>query len=178
MNVIFDLDGCLYPADEERIRENIHKYAGNISTTRNAYLELKKHNVQFDPDDYWQFIRNVPIKPEPEVSLFIQNLVRNGVTCWIFTNCREREAKETLEKLGISPSLFKGIFGIDFTEPYCKPEREAFEKVLRVTGSNAIMFDDTAENLVTARACGLHTVHVRDLRHLIKVFSLGINNDT
>ena len=40
----------------------------------------------------------------------------------IFTNCREREAMEALELLGVA-DLFQGILGTDFMGEFCKPEK-------------------------------------------------------
>jgi HAD superfamily hydrolase (TIGR01509 family) len=166
MNFVFDLDGCLYEADEDQIRKNIHEYIKQpVDTSRNAYLDLIDRNIQFDEDDYWQFIRwnEIIIKPKPEVVEFIKAL---GSNCWIFTNCREKEAIETLVKLEIDPSLFKGIFGIDFTKPHCKPDMEAFQKVKNAIGGDCTFFDDNDANLKSAKICGF------------KVFKLCSINDS
>ena len=49
---------------------------------------------------------------------------------FIFTNCTEKQAREALECLGLS-HCSEYFYGSDFMGEHCKPERLAFEKVLR-----------------------------------------------
>ena len=154
MNFVFDLDGCLYPADETQIRKNIREFIkGPVDTSKNAYLDLVGRNVEFNKDDYWNYIRwnNITVEPRPEVTEFLKTFGKN---CWLFTNCREKEARETLISLGIEPSFFREIFGIEFTSPYCKPDRAAFEKVKKAIDGPCTFFDDSDANVQMARSVG------------------------
>ncbi len=83
--------------------------------------------------------------------------------CWVLTNCRELEALETLQQLQISADMFNGVLGADFMGDVCKPEREAFAKVIAHTGldpARTCMFEDSFRNLVTAKALGMRCVLV------------------
>ena len=83
--------------------------------------------------------------------------------CYIFTNCREGEAREALSALHLPTSLFAGIFGADFMGDVCKPELCAFEKIIAATGADpkrTVYFEDSFRNLVTGAALGMRVILV------------------
>ena len=48
---------------------------------------------------------------------------------WIFTNTGEEPAQRALKQLGIE-QYFEGVLGADFMGDICKPQGEAFAKVV------------------------------------------------
>eukprot|EP00976_Prorocentrum_cordatum_P013863 276612-Prorocentrum_minimum.AAC.4 len=69
------------------------------------------------------------MKPDPEVQKFLASLSQ---PMWVFTNTGERSAERALELLGIR-QYFEGILGADFMGDICKPQHEAFNKVVNLT---------------------------------------------
>jgi putative hydrolase of the HAD superfamily len=82
----------------------------------------------------------------------------------VMTNTSETQGKRALESLELlDAGIFDEVYGGVFCAPACKPEREAFEKVLRHMGvepDRVVMFEDSAKNLKTAKAMGMTTVFV------------------
>jgi putative hydrolase of the HAD superfamily len=81
---------------------------------------------------------------------------------YVFTNCAEKQACESLEALGLL-QCFDGVFGADVMEDTCKPSLEAFRKVQQVAGfdfARCAFFEDSVKNLAAAKALGVTTVLV------------------
>jgi len=98
------------------------------------------------------------------------NALPKGCPKYIFTNAREEQAREALVCLGVEKH-FDGIYGSDHMGDHCKPEKEAFEKVLaalpledgegeegREGGREVVFFEDSFKNLLAARELGMKTV--------------------
>jgi phosphoglycolate phosphatase-like HAD superfamily hydrolase len=137
LDALFDLDGCLYPIGnglEEHVRERIFSFMVERLSVADAALAKAVWSVAFkrynqslrglracgytlDADEYWRHIRGDSTRfltPCPQVSALLRSLNDAGVRCWVYTNCREREAVEALEALHIDPALFRGLLGADF----------------------------------------------------------------
>jgi len=182
---LFDLDGCLYPADnglEEHCRARIasfmveHLHCETEELARAIWaVVFRKYNqslrglraagYRFDEDAYWHHIRDAAslrlLSPAPGVRALLELLNAAGVRCFVFTNCREKEAREALEALQVPLSLFCGMVGADAQGTSCKPERAAFAAAFAAAGcepESTVMFEDSLKNLATARALGLRTV--------------------
>ncbi|OEU19038.1 HAD-like protein [Fragilariopsis cylindrus CCMP1102] len=57
----------------------------------------------------------------------------------------------------------KYVFGVDDVLPYCKPEKESFEKIFDTTGKTirpeeCIMVEDSMKNIRAAKALGMKTI--------------------
>jgi FMN phosphatase YigB (HAD superfamily) len=136
-DALFDLDGCLYPIGdglEDHVRERIFAFMVERLRVADAalarelwHVAFRRYNqslrglracgYSFDADAYWRFIRGDSarfLSPAPHVGALLQSLNAVGVRCWVFTNCREREAIEALHALDIDPALFRGVLGADF----------------------------------------------------------------
>ena len=186
--VLFDLDGCLYPAGnglEEHCRQRIYSFMTDVLGVEDVPLAqalwhtafrrynqslraLRACGYKFDADQYWRYIREGSgafLAPAPDTAALLQHLRAVGIRCWVVTNCREHEALEALAQLGIPLELFDGVLGADFMGDSCKPEHAAFAKVIAHTGCNphrTVMFEDSLRNLVTAKALGIRCVLVGD----------------
>ena len=88
----------------------------------------------------------------------------------VMTNTSETEGMKALAALGLtargeSPAVFDDVYGGLFMSPYCKPQREAYERVLEEVGAvdmtRAVLFEESLKNLKTAKALGMRTVFVR-----------------
>ena len=80
----------------------------------------------------------------------------------IFTNGSRRHAENVATKLGVL-HLFEDICDIAALEYVPKPEREAFDRMLKLhdaPAARAAMFEDMPHNLVAASTLGMTTVLV------------------
>jgi len=133
---------------------------------------------------YWSYIRKDVDKflvPDPDLDTFLESLPKHCPK-YIFTNAREEQAREALACLGVERH-FEGIFGSEHMGDHCKPEPEAFEKVLKAipltlvegrdgregnaaeetgqdgwAGESIVLFEDSFKNLMAAKQLGMKTV--------------------
>ncbi len=82
-----------------------------------------------------------------------------------FSNGPRMYVLRVLKEIGLD-KVFppERIFAVDDVLPYCKPEKEAFEKILDVVGvkdpSECIMVEDSMKNIRAAKQLGMRTVLV------------------
>ncbi|AOZ54065.1 putative hydrolase [Ketogulonicigenium vulgare] len=181
MNVwVFDLDNTLYPPEAtlfDQIRARMRDY---------VIRELRLSPADADTlrDGYWHrygttlagLMAEHGIAPEPfldevhdidfsclcaDVQLATQIAALPGRKI-IFTNAAQGYANKVLKARGLD-GLFDGVFGISQTG-YCpKPERAAYDIVIRDAGfdaTRAAMFEDDPRNLLVPNSMGMRTVLV------------------
>lgn len=178
--LLFDLDGCLYPIDNGyvgNIRANIFEYMEKHAFVKdgesaeqtwkslfkryNQTLKgLKKSGFDVKDDEFWAYQRKDVaqfIKRDDKLKALLDSLPFKKV---VFTNCNEVEARKCLALIGIE-DCFSAVYGAKFMAPYCKPEKEAFEKLvteLQIPADHICFFEDSYKNLVTAKTMGMKTV--------------------
>ena len=82
---------------------------------------------------------------------------------YIFTNGSERHAKNVLKQLGLL-GCFDAIFDIAASDYVPKPNRASFDEFnqrFNIRSNSALMFEDSARNLVTAASLGYKTVLIK-----------------
>ena len=80
----------------------------------------------------------------------------------VFTNATEIYAWKVLAALGVS-DLFERVFGIEYCDYVCKPNRASYERILKELGLPAgqvAFVEDNPGNLGPARDLGMVTVLV------------------
>ncbi len=181
-NLFFDLDDTLYPSssglwDEIRNRMNIYmkKYMDlpldEIIAIRQGYLEhygttlrgLQAH-YEVDAQDYLAFVHDIPlekyIRPDPGLRTLLLSLPQKR---WIFTNADRNHAARVINILGLT-GCFDGIIDILAVDFACKPDIAAYQRALRIAGSDepaaCVIFDDSTRNLAPARELGFFTILV------------------
>lgn len=180
--IFFDLDDTLYPSTTglwdligQRIDLFMHDFIGLdwaiIPEKRQSLFNqygttlrglVAEYNI--DPDHYLDFVHDVPIEelldPAPELRMKIQALQQQKV---IFTNADRNHANRVIDALSLQ-GCFQRIIDIRELEPFCKPQREAFERAFLLAGNlsaeDVIMIDDTPRNLETAVQMGCLTIQV------------------
>lgn len=89
-----------------------------------------------------------------------------------FSNGPRKYVLRVLKELGLSTVFTKdNIFAVDDVLPSCKPEKEAFQKVLDTIGVKAfecVMVEDSMKNIHAAKAMGMLTVLVSGLGSMNK----------
>ena len=180
--LLIDLDDTTYPTSvgvwpilTQRVYQYMHEIVGipenEIPEKRDRlFVEhgttMRGLNLEYgiDVQDYLQYVHGVDLSKVIQAD---QNL-RAELSAlpqpkWIFTNASRQHANTVLELLGIA-DLFNGVIDVLDTDPWCKPQPEAFEIALKLAGSpepTVTMFvDDLETNLDAARKLGLLTLRV------------------
>ena len=178
----FDLDATLYGPDTglwEEIGSRIERYLREVlrfppdilrAIKRDYYLRYGttlrglQLNDQVDPDDYLQFVHDIPLQnylaPDPELRALLLDLPQQR---WVFTNSDRKHAERVLDALGIA-DCFTGCITVESIDYQCKPNSEAYSAALRISGEenyeNVLFLDDSDRNLAGAHALGVFTVLV------------------
>ena len=113
---------------------------------------------------------NFTVLPPAPASLrdFLSDCGASGATLLAFSNSPRGYVHRLLEQLDLLNLFERGrppkqVYAIEDVHPHAKPERAAFDALLRSTGSLAlesIMVDGHLENLRTAKALGMRTLLV------------------
>jgi len=102
------------------------------------------------------------LRPDEET---IASLRRCPLKLVAFTNGPRRYAARVLDTLGLRELFPDGrFFGVEDVMPACKPEPEAFAKVLEAVGSTAaesVMVEDSMKNIRACKSMGMRTVLVK-----------------
>ncbi len=180
--LIFDLDNTLYPASSgiwQLIRQRIdlfmvEKLNYSILEVHHIRDELyreygttlrglqERHNV--DPYDYLSFVHDIPlreyIQPNPDLKRTLKAIPLRKV---IFSNADRSHVNRVLKQLGIEDEFEQVIDILDIL-PYCKPMKEAFvialNKIHCSQPQTCLMFEDSLENIQTAKNLTMETIYV------------------
>jgi len=177
--ILFDLDDTLYPTsaglmheisvrmsefmvaqvgippeDVDRVRRDYWSRYG--TTLRGLYVE--RH---IDAQAFLDYVHDVDLtrylRPDARLDAMLAALPQQKS---IFTNAPQDYARRVLRALGVE-RYFGEIFDINFIAYESKPAPSAYAKVaaaLPVPAQECLMIDDTARNLVPAKALGMQTV--------------------
>lgn len=168
---IFDLDGTLYPESsgyEAACKERVFSYmvdklvcASTISDAKRIWSKgyekyhqtlkvLRALGLKFDEEEYWKYMRGncrAYLAASQDTREFLRSLSGQK---YVFTNCHEAQAIEALEALNLA-DCFDGVFGAHRMGTSCKPEVEAFSKMIRAFNikdtSRCVFFEDSVINL-------------------------------
>ena len=177
---IFDLDNTLYPAScnlfaqvDRRMSEYIAKAIGvpreHARHLQKAYYRqfgttlaglMQVHKLQ--PGPFLEYVHDIDVSvvPEsPELAAAISALPGRRL---IFTNGSRRHAENVARRLGVL-DLFEDICDIAALEYVPKPQRAAFDQLLKLHGvapAQSAMFEDMPHNLEVASDIGMTTVLV------------------
>ena len=84
--------------------------------------------------------------------------------CVAFSNGPRAYVKRVLKELALWDVFGeKNLFAVTDTLPFCKPEKEAFDRIFEVFGIKAeesIMIEDSMKNIIRAKELGLITILV------------------
>lgn len=178
---IFDLDLTLYPPDANimaQVRDRIasfverhfnvgseeahqirHRYWRKYGTTLGGLMA--EHGVE--PHKYLDFVHDVDLallKPAPELRALIDSLPGRKL---IFTNADLPYAERVLAARGLD-ALFEDIFDIHRMAHLPKPAAASYNAFcgnLDVDPTTAVFIEDSAHNLVPAKALGMTTTWVK-----------------
>lgn len=103
------------------------------------------------------------LAPDPELIADLLSLKNDaGMRMAVFTNSPRAYGLKCLTAMGLD-GVFpeENIFAVEDVLPECKPQPEAFSKVLRALGAEpqrTVMFEDSMKNVRACRELGMRTV--------------------
>lgn len=180
--LFFDLDSTLYPESNGMwviIRQRIDLYMRDrlglspdeIPALRHDYFTgygttlrgLQAH-YGIDPQDYLNFVHDLPLddylQPEPQLRQLLLSIPHQR---WILTNSDLDHVNRVLNKMEIQ-DCFDGIVDVWALDPYCKPQREAYQRALELAHApdpqGCAFLDDSIRNLAPAHEAGFFTILV------------------
>ena len=120
---------------------------------------------RFDPQDlseYWASKLDFSLLGDKKVQL-LQDLKDCPLNLIAFSNGPRKYVKRVLQHLGLFEVFGEDrLFAVDDVLPACKPEKEAFEKVLSAVGvkspEECIMVEDSMKNIRQSRKLGMKTI--------------------
>lgn len=180
--IFFDLDSSLYPANnalrsaiDGRIDLFMQKRLGlsqdQIPQLRESFafncdtiLKGLQANFEVNQWDYLRFIYDLPLSdylfPDPCLRDTLLNIPYRR---WILSNADVDHIKRVLAALGIN-DCFEGIIDYWSLFPYCKPQKEAYQRALDISGMRdpreCVFLDNSPKNILTAKEGGFFTVLV------------------
>jgi putative hydrolase of the HAD superfamily len=177
---IFDLDNTLYPAScnlfaqvDRRMSEYIARTIGvpkeharhlqkayyrQFGTTLAGLMQVHK----LPPGPFLEYVHDIDLSVVPELPELATAITALPGRRLIFTNGSRRHAENVARRLGVL-DLFEDICDIAALDYVPKPERAAFDRMLKLHGVNATsasMFEDMPHNLEVASSLGMTTVLV------------------
>jgi len=106
------------------------------------------------------------IKPNPKLRKLLEDIDRQNVKLWLFTNAYHTHGNRVVKLLGVQ-DLFEGITFCDYgagTNLLCKPIPEMYAKAMREAGAEDVkqcyFVDDSALNAAGGTAYGWKSVHL------------------
>lgn len=170
--LILDLDETLYPRRtglmDEIGRRIILYITSRLGLSPDEAMELRRRfNLQYgtalrglqieysiNPADYLDFVHDIPLEaflaPDPALDRMLSHIPLRKV---IFTNADAAHARRVMERLGVARHFASivDIYAVDF---YCKPNPEAYRRLLDILGMpgrSCILVEDLSRNLRPAR---------------------------
>ena len=178
--IFFDLDETLYPGGtnlwhgilariEDFMRKRLNIPMEDVPALR---MELFRDygttmrglqiTRSIDAHEFLAYVHDVPLDeliPNPAVRAMLLELPLRRM---IFTIADRDHARRVLDRLELS-DCFEQIIDILDIAPHCKPQTEAFNIALHLSGETdgrrCILIDDSVPNLETARELGFLTFY-------------------
>jgi putative hydrolase of the HAD superfamily len=177
--ILFDLDETLYPPSAglmPEISARMNEYmmtrvgipASDVAQLRQAYWErygttlrglcIERH---IDVQEFLNFVHDIRIEKYLQMDVRLDAMLAQlSQEKFVFTNAPANYARRVLRALGVEKH-FTNIFDINFITYESKPLPSAYHHVLAALGARAqecLLIDDSARNLVPAKALGMRTV--------------------
>ena len=143
------------PADADGLRR---RYFETYGTTLRG-LEM---NYVFDRQDFLAYVHNVDLRayigPDPALRTALNAV---PLRKFIFTNADVHHADRVTTVLEVK-DCFDGVIDTNVLFPHCKPQLEAFQRALEVSGqpdpARCILIDDLSRTVLAARQFGMRGI--------------------
>ena len=190
--LLFDLGGVVIEINFQRVFNSWSKYSHlNPNQIRQLFYfdkPYQQHELgKIESNNYYEHVRstlNLDASNSEielgwnkiftgEIKPVVKRIgdIKNKINCYAFTNTNEAH-QNTWEKAYPNISLlFNKVFS-SWKLGYRKPDPTAFEAVLNLMNLNAkevLFFDDTEENVTTARSLGIQATLVKHALHVTSI---------
>ena len=179
-NLLFDLDGTLYPYSsgtqnlfEERIVVFFQKKFGvskkDAVIKRDEFMKHYRNNDGFndisnsDKKEFMDFICDIDVgmlKKDNNLSKILKAIPQSK---FIVTDSTKQHVKDTLKQIGVEENIFKGISDCESRGFIFKPEAEVFydlSSAYNIDLSKSAFFEDKVKNLEVAKILGMTTIWI------------------
>ena len=188
--ILFDLDETLYPKEAglmEAISQRIVLFMiqrvgipeDDVLTIKRSYYQNYGTSLRglmaeyhIDPLEYLKFVHDLNPRdffgPSPPLDQMLYEIPLRKA---IFTNADMPHSERVLNTLQVRPH-FERIIDISAVNYQCKPNPLAYEQalaLLRVTGEQCIMVEDTPRNLIPAKNLGMTTILIDGMSQSLAV---------
>ncbi len=180
-NLVFDLDGTLYPANKA-VEKNVddksvaffcryfsllpaeaEKMIAGFRADGEYEAEILEKKFNISKAEYIDEVCNVDVsmlEPDPELASLLAALPQRK---FIFTDSIYRHVVDVLKQIEVPVELFDGIFDAPRTGCHFKYSQRAFQVFAELAGikpEETVMFEDNAVNLQNAARFGFQTVFI------------------
>ena len=184
---VFDLDNTLYhqsfnlfPQVEklmvEYIMEKLQLAEGPARQLKTDYflthgttLKGLMDNHDINPTEFLEMVHDIDYSILPRNDSLAKGLKKLNGKKYIFTNGNRNHALATLHQLGIATDVFTKLVAIEDVGYIPKPQVQAYEKFFAqcptIVRERAVLIDDIADNLKTAKQFGMKTIWLRAASH-------------
>jgi putative hydrolase of the HAD superfamily len=177
---IFDLDNCLYPAETrlfDLIDERMTAYIARLLDldpvearrvqkshfhAHGTTLRGLMHDHDVDPHHFLEDVHAIPLDRVCNDERLARGLARLPGQKLVFTNGDAPYARRVLEAIGIGDA-FEALHDIHAAELRPKPDAHGYRLLLdkfAIDPARALMVEDMAQNLKSAKELGMTTVWV------------------
>jgi len=180
--IFFDLDNTIYSRDSglwEAISERINLYITDILDIHKDEVPAIRHYCRQNHGTTLQGLKSLYQIDETEFLSFVHDIDLSNILSddgnlskmltsiplrkMIFTNSDTAHANRVLDFFGVRP-YFDQIIDVLSIKPYVKPNPEAFEKALFISGlttpDGCIFIDDMIENVEQGQKMGFLSILV------------------
>ena len=179
-HTFIDLDETIYPNSSgvwRLIKQRVYNYMQNkfgipveaavdlsrryVDEYGTTFKGLQAHHT-FDPDEYFNFIHDVPLDQHLEYDPALVHALQNiPGEKYILTNGTAPHVRRVLDYLKVT-DFFNGIIDIKDMDPFNKPNPEAFEIALKIAGNpdpkKCVFVDDLENNTRGALKMGFISI--------------------
>ena len=180
-NLVFDLDGTLYPYSKE-IENNVNiksidlfcKYIAKSQSevwqilqairAKGFYETEISEDYGISKSEFIEYVCDVDVSMLRPNQKLADKLRQIAIPKFVFTDSTTKHVCDVLKQLQIPENLFADIVDGHHTEYRYKYSRDGFEKFFertQTTPQESMIFEDSYRNIEMAKSLGMQTVLIR-----------------
>lgn len=188
---VFDLDNTLYSSNDSGLSLQITQKITNF-IIKKLNISFKQANIlrkeyyhrfgttmhgliyyhNIDPNEYFNILNNLSLKRlkfNNELINIFNHLKTNRKKLFIFTNSSRKHAKRIIKKINLD-KVIDDIVTLECTKLIPKPNKKAYKyffNYVNIIPNQAVFFEDSVSNLITAKFFGMTTVliYIHDISY-------------
>lgn len=188
-NLIFDLDGTLYPysqsMEDDEDKKSIDFVSNYLSVDRDKAWKIVQsgrangayettfllQEYQIPPQQYLEYVCNIDVsfvQGNPDLAKRLSSIKQAK---YIYTDSTQRHVSAVLKQLQINKGVFKKIYDASVSQYQYKYSFQGFEAFFsksKLLPQESMMFEDSLRNIKNAKSFGMKTVYIGTKHHDIK----------